>query len=284
MRPERIDFIKNLAVEAGKLTLEGYGKSGQIPKDVQDGYDIATEYDLLAEELVKRRILDEFSEPVLGEEDGLIGDRELAKQRLWIVDPIDGTFNYQRGIPLYGVSIAYCEEGIPVSGTIYLPVLEQLFYAGIGRGAFLAEGDLRSPRSIQVSHEREIPRLVISMAGRGVYQLLAGCDQEGIPRRTLRLLMSAVLSLAYIAAGRMDAYLHTALNLWDCAAGDILLREAGGPPPCDFQGVPIFPAYVNRLVERNEQTDFTFAAVSSRDLFEAPFKQVIRTAGFQVEA
>jgi hypothetical protein len=157
MRPERIDFIKNLAVEAGKLTLEGYGKSGQIPKDVQDGYDIATEYDLLAEELVKRRILDEFSEPVLGEEDGLIGDRELAKQRLWIVDPIDGTFNYQRGIPLYGVSIAYCEEGIPVSGAIYLPVLEQLFYAGIGRGAFLAEGDLRSPRSIQVSHEREIP-------------------------------------------------------------------------------------------------------------------------------
>lgn len=138
MHQARIDFIKNLAIEAGKLTLEGYGKSDQIPKNVQDGYDIATEYDLRAEELVKRRILDEFGEPVLGEEAGLIGDRELAKQRLWIVDPIDGTFNYQRGVPLYGVTIAYCEGGIPTSGAIYLPVLEQLFYAGKGRGAVLA--------------------------------------------------------------------------------------------------------------------------------------------------
>jgi fructose-1,6-bisphosphatase/inositol monophosphatase family enzyme len=283
MHQERIDFIKNLAIEAGKLTLEGYGKSGQIPKNVQDGYDITTEYDLRAEELVKRRILDEFGEPVLGEEDGLIGDRELAKQRLWIVDPIDGTFNYQRGVPLYGVSIAYCEEGVPVGGAIYLPVLEQLFYAGHGRGAFLVEGDLHSPMPIQVSPKQELPRLVISMAGRDVYQLLAGCDKEGIPRRTLRLLMSAVLSLAYIAYGRMDAYLHTALNLWDCAAGDVLLREAGGPPACDFRGVPIFPEYVNRLVEGNEQNSFTFVAVSSRDLLEEPFKRVIRAAGFQVE-
>lgn len=284
MHDKRIDFIKKLATEAGKLTLEGFGKSGQIPKDVQDGYDIATEYDLRTEELVKRRILDEFGEPVLGEEDGLIGDRELAKQSLWIVDPIDGTFNYQRGIPLYGVSIAYCQVGVPVSGAIYLPVLEQLFYAGQGQGAHLAEGNLQSPRPIQVSNEQEIPRLVISMAGREVYQLLAGCEREGIPRRTLRLLMSAVLSLAYIAAGRMDAYVHTALSLWDCAAGEILLREAGGPPACDFQGVPIFPKYVNKLVERNEQDNFTFVAVSSRDLFEGPIKRVIHSAGLQVEA
>ncbi|MEJ2733927.1 MAG: inositol monophosphatase [Anaerolineae bacterium] len=284
MRDERIDFIKSLAIKAGKLTLEGYGKSGQIPKDVQDGYDIATEYDLRAEELVRERILDEYGDPVLGEEEGLIGDRERARQRLWIVDPIDGTFNYQRGIPLYGVSIAYCQEGVPVSGAIYLPVLEQLFYASKGRGAFLAGGSLRSPVPLQVSHEQEIPRLVISMAGRDVYQLIAGCDQEGIPRRTLRLLMSAVLSLAYIAAGRMDAYLHTALNLWDCAAGDIVLREAGGPPACDFQGVPIFPEYVNRLLERDEQQGFTFVAASSPALVEEPLKRVIRSAGLQGEA
>jgi myo-inositol-1(or 4)-monophosphatase len=284
MRDERIDFTKSLAIEAGKLTLEGYGKSGQIPKDVQDGYDIATEYDLRAEELVRGRILDEYGDPVLGEEEGLIGDRERARQRLWIVDPIDGTFNYQRGIPLYGVSIAYCQEGVPVSGAIYLPVLGQLFYASKGQGAFLAGGNLRSPVPLQVSHEQEIPRLVISMAGRDVYQLIAACDGEGIPRRTLRLLMSAVLSLAYVAAGRMDAYLHTALNLWDCAAGDIVLQEAGGLPACDFQGVPIFPEYVNRLLEHNEQQGFTFVAASSPALVEEPLKRVIHAAGFQGEA
>jgi fructose-1,6-bisphosphatase/inositol monophosphatase family enzyme len=96
--------------------------------------------------------------------------------------------------------------------------------------------------------------------------------------------MSAVLSLAYIAAGRMDAYLHTALNLWDCAAGDIVLREAGGPPACDFQGVPIFPEYVNRLLERDEQQGFTFVAASSPALVEEPLKRVIHAAGLQGEA
>jgi myo-inositol-1(or 4)-monophosphatase len=282
MIEERLDFIKNLALEAGELTLEGYGKCGQMPKDVQDGYDIATEYDIRTEELVKKRIRDRFGEPVLGEEDGLSGDRQVARHKLWIVDPIDGTFNYQRGIPLYGVSIAYCEEGIPVSGAIFMPVQGQLFYASKGQGAFLVEGHQAAPIPIRVSQERELPRLVISMAGREVYKLIAGCAAEDIPRRTLRLLMSAVLSLAYIAAGRMEAYLHTALNLWDCAAGEILIREAGGPPAFDYQGVPIFPEYVNRLIDRDERHGFTYVATSSMDLYEDPFRRIISAAGFQI--
>jgi hypothetical protein len=70
----------------------------------------------------------------------------------------------------------------------------------------------------------------------------------------------------------------------DCAAGEIVLREVGGPLACDFQSVPIFPEYVNSLLERDEQNGFTFVAASSRDLFEEPLKRVIRSAGFQVEA
>ena len=81
------------------------------------------------------------------------------------VDPVDGTFNYQRGLPLYAVSIGYCEEGIPVCGAIYLPALDELFFAAQGSGAFLAKHDLASPVPLRISQEREWARLVISVAG-----------------------------------------------------------------------------------------------------------------------
>jgi myo-inositol-1(or 4)-monophosphatase len=281
MFQERMDFIKRLALEAGELTLEGYGKSTQMPKDLQDGYDIATEYDIRTEELVKKRIQDEFGEPVLGEEDGLLGDLEAARGSLWIVDPIDGTFNYQRGLPHYGVSIAYCEHGIPVCGAVYMPALRQFFYASQGGGAFLAAGDTAYPIPIHVSPERELVRLIIGFSGKDAYELMAACAVEEIPRRCLRYSMCAVQDLTYIAAGRMDAYLHTSLNLWDCAAADIILREAGGPPLFDYEGIAIFPNQVNRRFEQDKAGAFTFIAVSSFDLFEEPLKRIIISAGFQ---
>lgn len=280
---ERIAFIKRLALEAGRLTLEGYGRSAQMPKDLQDGYDIATEYDLRTEELVKGRIQDEFGEPVLGEEDGLLGQPAAATARLWIVDPIDGTFNYQRGLPHYGVSIAYCENSIPVCGAVYLPALGQFYHAAQGEGAFLAQGDTSGAVPLRVSPERELVRLIIGFAGRDVYRLLAACAVEGIPRRSLRYSMCAVQDLTFIAAGRMDAYLHTSLNLWDCAATDIILREAGGPPALDYGGLPIFPHYLTRRLEGHRPYDFTFVATSSLDLIEEPLKRIIHSAGLAKE-
>jgi myo-inositol-1(or 4)-monophosphatase len=281
MFQERMDFIKRLALEAGKLTLEGHGQSAQVPKDLQDGYDISTEYDLRTEELVKRRIQDEFGDPVLGEEDGLLGDREAARARLWIVDPIDGTFNYQRGLPHYGVSIAYCQDGVPVCGAVYLPALGQFFHAAQGEGAFLTKADAARAAPIRVSPERELVRLIIGFAGRDVYRLLAACADEGIPRRSLRYSMCAVQDLTFIAAGCMDAYLHTSLNLWDCAATDIILREAGGPPAFDYQGVPIFPNYVTRRLEKRKPYSFTFVATSSLEVFEEPLRRIILSAGLK---
>ncbi len=280
MYSERMEFINALALEAGRLTLQGYGNCSQVPKDVPDGYDIATEYDLRTEDLIRKRILDEYGEPVLGEEDGLIGHRETAKRSLWIVDPIDGTFNYQRGLPLYGVTVAFCEDGIPVCGAIFLPVLNQLFFAVKGAGAFLSEGDGLSARPIGVSQERELARLVISLAGNDLYRLLAACADEGIPWRSLRLSMCAVASLAEVASGRIDLFGDTSLSLWDCAAGDILLREAGAPPCMDFRGVPIFPEYVKRRIELDDTAKFSCLAVSSPETFEEPIKRLLSSAGF----
>lgn len=280
MYAERMKFINALALEAGKLTLEGFGRCGQMPKDAEDGYDIATEYDLRAEELVRQRIHDEFGEPVLGEEGGLIGDPETAKHKLWIVDPIDGTFNYQRGLPLYGVSLAFCEEGIPVCGAIFLPALRQLFFASKGAGAFLSQDGVLSPLPLRIGQERELTRLIIGLAGRDVYRLMAACAKERIPPRSLRDSMCAVWDLAHIAAGAMDAYCHTALNLWDCAAADVLLREAGRPPAFDYTATSIFPEYVNRLLDHGQESGFTFLAVSSPELFDEPLRRILVAADF----
>jgi myo-inositol-1(or 4)-monophosphatase len=275
-----MDFIKELAREAGRLTLQGFGQCGRLAKEAADGYDIATEYDFRTEDLIKERLRGEFDEPVLGEEDGLLGDPQLARQRLWIVDPIDGTFNYQRGLPYYGVSIAFCQASIPVCGAIYLPALDELFYAAKGRGAFLAGRDLALPLRLAVSQEREPEKLVLSLAGGGTYRLMAACAARGIPWRSLRFLLSAVASIAYVAAGRTDLFSDTALSLWDCAAGDLLLQEAGGPATFDYQGRSIFPEYVERWLARGQREKFSLAAVSSHDLFDDTFRPILDSAGY----
>ena len=281
MYQERMDFVKRLALEAGKLTLEGYGKSTQMPKDLQDGYDIATEYDLRTEELIKKRIQDEFGEPVLGEEDGLLGDRKVARTRLWIVDPIDGTFNYQRGLPLYAVSIAYCQDRVPVCGAIYLPALDQLYFAAQGSGAFLTERDAPAPIPISVSQETDLPRMVISLAGNSMYRLMAACADQEIPWRSLRLSLCAVGSLAFVASGRADIFSDTALSLWDLAAGDIILREAGGPAIVDYQRTPIFPEYIDRRLRLGDTNKFPCIAASGPELIERPMGRLIDAAGLR---
>ncbi len=281
MFQERLEFVNRLAAEAGKMTLSGFGQCDQVPKDGQE-YDIATEYDLKSEKLVRERIAQAFGEPVLGEEGGLIGDPEEARQRVWVVDPIDGTFNYQRGVPTYAVSIAYCQEGVPVCGAIYLPVLGRLYYAAQGLGAFMRQDGSGTPIPIHVSTERDLKKLFIAFAGNGLYEMMAACEREQIPRRCLRVTMCAAQDLALIAAGRMDMYLHASLKLWDCAAGDILLREAGAPGLFDFQRVPIFPHYLERELEVGNPDGFTLVATSSYDLFEEPARRILASSGYQV--
>jgi myo-inositol-1(or 4)-monophosphatase len=272
---ERLDFMKSLAREAGRLTLEGFGQCGRMAKDSVDGYDIATEYDFRTEDLIKERLHETFGEPVLGEEDGLAGDPEEARQGLWIVDPIDGTFNYQRGLPYYSVSIAFCEGGTPVCGAIYLPAVDELFFGARGRGAFLEGRALSSPARLAVSGERAIEKLVISLAGEGTYRLAAACATEGIPWRSVRILLSAAASMAYVAAGRVDIFSDTALSLWDCAAADCLLQEAGGPATFDYRGTPIFPDYVERWLTLGERGKFSIVATSSPEVFQKTLKPIL---------
>jgi myo-inositol-1(or 4)-monophosphatase len=279
-----MDYMQRLALEAGHLTLHGFGRCDQVSKVSQDGYDIATEYDFRAERLIRNRLIQDFSEPVLGEEEGLIGNRQDAMESLWIVDPIDGTFNYQRGLPLYGVSIAYCEKGMPVCGAIFLPALNELYSAAKGSGAFVAEGGLADPTPVRVRSERELERMVISLAGRNTYPMVAACATEGVPWRSLRFLLCAVASMVYIASGRMDIFADAALGLWDCAAGDIILQEAGGPAMVDYQGIAIFPEYLNRSLQTGDLSKLSAVAASSPELLQDPVQRLLSSSGSWVES
>jgi myo-inositol-1(or 4)-monophosphatase len=161
----------------------------------------------------------------LGEEGGR--QEGPDKTHCWIVDPLDGTTNFLHGIPHFAISIALEREGAIVAGIVYNPINEELFVAERGKGAFLNDQRLR------VAARRRLSEAVIACGlphlGRGdlaQFRKEFGVVQEKVAG--LRRFGAATLDLAWVAAGRLDAYWERNLSPWDIAAGLLILREAGG--------------------------------------------------------
>jgi myo-inositol-1(or 4)-monophosphatase len=161
----------------------------------------------------------------LGEEGGR---REGAdKTHTWIVDPLDGTTNFLHGIPQFAISIALEREGALIAGVVYNPVSDEMFVAERGKGAFLND------QRIRVAARRQLSEALIACdlpnPARGDLALNTREIAVMQPRAAaLRELGSAALDLAFVAAGRFDAYWERSLSAWDIAAGIVLVREAGG--------------------------------------------------------
>jgi myo-inositol-1(or 4)-monophosphatase len=161
----------------------------------------------------------------IGEEGGV---REGAdKSHTWIVDPLDGTTNFLHGIPQFAISIALQRETTLIGGVIYNPANDELYIAERGKGAFLND------QRIRVAGRRNLDECVIACGlphiGRGDHQL-ANREMAAIQNKVagLRRFGAASLDLAFVAAGRLDGYWERSLQQWDIAAGQIILREAGG--------------------------------------------------------
>src|SRR5436305_7078505 len=161
----------------------------------------------------------------IGEEGG---NREGAdKTHTWIVDPLDGTTNFLHGIPQFAISIGLAREGTIIAGVIYNPANEELSIAERGKGAFLNDQRLR------VAGRRKLDECVIACSlphiGRGDHEL-SRREMSAIQSRVagLRRFGAASLDLAFVAAGRFDGYWGRNLSPWDIAAGQIIVREAGG--------------------------------------------------------
>ncbi len=240
---ETAGFAVEVALEASDLAMRmlseppaGKGVRYKSPTE------LVTRADHEVEELVGRRIRARFPDhAVLGEEETALGTAPAhGPSARWIVDPIDGTANFAHGIPWFAVSIALEEAGRVTCGVVTVPPTGECFVAERGRGAHLLHGRA-APVRLAVSGTGEI----------GQALLATGLPREPdrprlvrtIPRAMLRSLEvrvmgAAAVHLAYVAAGRLDAFWEAALSPWDVAAGILLVEEAGGTVT-DLEGRPI---------------------------------------------
>lgn len=161
----------------------------------------------------------------IGEE---AGKRDGAdKTNTWIVDPLDGTTNFLHGVPHFAISIALEREGTLVAGVIYNPVSDEMFVAERGKGAFVNE------QRIRVAARRELSNALVACGLPHPHRSDLALNAREIAAMQpnvggLREFGAAALDLAFIAAGRLDAYWERDLSAWDVAAGIVLVREAGG--------------------------------------------------------
>lgn len=221
-----INVMQQAARKAGRGLLRDFGEvenlqvSRKGPGDFVSHADLRTEK-LLREELSRVRpnfgFLMEESEPVVGRD----------PEHRWVVDPLDGTTNFLHSIPHFAISIALQRGKDIVAGVVFQPLTDEMFWAEKGQGAYLNERRLR----VAARHDLAdavvatgIPHMGRNASGSYMRELEAVSGEVSGIRR----LGAAALDLAYVAAGRCDAFWEGGLQIWDVAAGVLLVREAGG--------------------------------------------------------
>jgi len=184
--------------------------------------NFATAADHAAQDaIIARLAAHDRSIPVLAEEGAVKAVRR--SERLWVVDPIDGTLNFSRALPFYCVSIAYVEDGAVRAGAIRAPRTDETFIAHQGGGATLNGAPISVSSTRKLDQAFVVTSLAYGAASRPssrFVMLNAHCAR-------LRMFGSAALEIAYVAAGRFDLFVHGALGPWDVAAGALIAREAG---------------------------------------------------------
>jgi myo-inositol-1(or 4)-monophosphatase len=206
----------------GTLLRQNFGQPPEVNELL--AHDIKLALDVQTQELITRKLLAAFPDHALYGEEGIAGNQSSEWQ--WIVDPLDGTVNYYYGLPHYCVSIALRRGTELQLGVIYDPQRDELWQTVRG-GPTLLNG-----QSVQVSLRTRLEDAVVSI-GFSKNKTTINAGLALLPRyiervRKCRLMGSAALDLAYVACGRLDAYLEQSVSLWDVAAGQLLLENAGG--------------------------------------------------------
>lgn len=214
------------ARKAGRSLARDFGEIAQLQVSVKGPANFVSNADLKAEEIIYKEL--SKARPSYGflmEERGTVDGAD--KSHRWIVDPLDGTTNYLHAIPLFCISIGLEREGQLVAGVIYAPILDELYTAERGKGAFLND------RRLRVSARRDIGETVIATGiphrgrvGHDLFQREAKLAMAAVAG--LRRTGSAALDLAWTSAGRFDGYWEHNIHPWDMAAGIVIVREAGG--------------------------------------------------------
>ena len=206
-----LNLMIKAAEKASKSIIRDFGELEKLQVLKKGPRDFVTKTDkhvekILIEELTKTKKRYSF----ITEETGIINNSD--KDNIWIIDPIDGTTNFLHGIPHFAISIALKSKNEIISGLIFDPIKDEMFYAEKDKGAFLNNQRLR------VSKKNSLDECLFSS------------NHEGVKFSDLDMRYSgcAALDLAYVASGRLDGFFHNKINLWDVAAGALMVWEAGG--------------------------------------------------------
>jgi len=206
-----LNIMIKAAEKASKILIRDFGELEKLQVSLKGPSDFVTNSDkkvekIIIEELTKSR--KKFS--ILSEEIGEVKNSD--KENCWIIDPIDGTTNFLHGIPHFAISIALKTKEEIVSGLIFDPIKNEMFYAEKNNGAYF------NNQRIRVSKKKNLNECLFATSGKDRINYNLNTRKYG----------SAALDMAYVGAGRYDGYFQKNLNIWDIAAGIIIVKEAGG--------------------------------------------------------
>ncbi len=217
-----LDTAVSAARAAGELLRNNFGK--ELDVSAFEAHDIKLDLDVRSQELITRMLLERFPDHALYGEEGIAGNQDSEYQ--WIVDPIDGTVNFFYGIPHFCISIALRHRDEIQLGVIYDPMRDELWQVVRGGQPTLNGAPIR------VSPRTQLSDAVLSVGfSKTITTINTGLPllEKYVKRaRKCRLMGSAALDLAYVACGRLDAYIEQAVSLWDVAARKLLVESAGG--------------------------------------------------------
>lgn len=220
-----VNIAVRAARQAGSIMIRHLNQLETLEVVEKARNEFVSQVDRLAEEAIIEVIRDYHPDhSILAEESGESGDHEYQ----WIIDPLDGTTNYLHGFPVFCVSIAVAHEGQIEHGVVYDPLRQEVFTASRGQGAQLDGRRIRVSKRAQMSQSLIATGFPYRMNKQFIDDYLAMLkavieDSAGVRRPG-----SAALDLCYVAAGRVDGFWEIGLNIWDIAAGALMIREAGG--------------------------------------------------------
>lgn len=235
MWQKEITAARQAAQEAGSILNTLFGQKTLVRKKGE--IDLVTEADIQSEKRVLEIITRAFPKDSIMSEEA--GEYQHLPQRVWLIDPLDGTTNFAHAFPFFGVSIALEVEGQVVLGIVYNPCTNEWFEAVQGEGASL------NCQEIRVSNTQSLAESLLATG----FPYDVPQDPDGVVGRFKTMLTlsqgvrrpgSAALDLCYVACGRVDGYWEERLHPWDTAAGDVIVREAGGQVT-DYAGKPYTP-------------------------------------------
>ncbi len=206
-----LNIMIKASEKASKILIRDFGEIEKLQVSKKGPSDFVTNSDLKAEKIIieeLKKARPNYS--IISEENGIEINKD--KNNTWIIDPIDGTINFLHGVPHFAISIALKSNNEIVSGLIFDPIKDEMFFAEKDMGAFF------NNHKIRVSKKNKLESCLFVTGGK--------IKKE--PDLSYRKSGCAALDMAYVAAGRYDGYFQNNLNLWDIAAGIILIKEAGG--------------------------------------------------------